>query len=210
MKVGGAASHRPQTLFICDVYEIEVKVGSAHINPRSGWPKVYEVGGKLAEIERKTHAHLADLHFFPDRSCCLGIRFTRDENLTIDRFLQELVVPFFFRLSYVNRYGLAAAQRDLWNEHSHSKKGFAERFGELSRYARLPLSKYAACPCGSKEMYSECCLNDVRFVFEIASQYTCIFRRFYSIGDHEQPTHSFCPKCYLQFCPLVDMSGCRP
>lgn len=205
MKVGGAASHRPQTIFICDVYEIEVKVGPAHIDPRSGWPKVYEVGGKLTEVEKKTHAHLSDLHFFSDRSCCLGIRFTRDENLTIDKFLQRLVVPFFFRLSYVNRYGLAAAQRDLWKEHSHSKKGFAERFCELSRYGQLSPNKYAACPCGSKEMYSECCLNDVRLVFEITSQHICTFRRFYSIGDQEHPKHSFCSRCHLQSCPLIDM-----
>ena len=205
MKVGGAASHRPQTTYVRDVYEIEVKVGPAHISPRSGWPNVYEAGGKLAEIERETHACLADLHFFPDRSCCLGIRFTRDENLTIGKFLQRMVVPFFFRLSYVKRCGLAAAQRDLWNEHSHSKKGHEERFCELKRYAQESHSKYAACPCGSKEMYSECCLNDVKFVIEITRPYICIFRRFYTIGNQERSTYSFCSRCHMQFCPLIDM-----
>lgn len=204
MKVGGAASRRPQTIHICDIYEIEVRVGPADISPVSGWPKVYEVGGKLAEIERKTCANLADLHFFSNRSCCLGIRFTRDENLTIDKCLQRLVVPFFFRLSYVNRYGLSAAQRDLWNEHSHSEKGKLERFRELLRFTQLPHGTYAACPCGSMEVYSKCCLNDVKLVIEIVRPYICVFRRFYTIGNQKCPVVNYCAKCRLNFCPLID------
>ena len=206
MKVGGHASRRPETIYIRDVYEIEVRLGPAHIDSKSGWPKVYEAGGKLDEIKRTTHASLADLHFYLDRSCCLGIRFTRDENLTIGKFLQKLVVPFFFRLSYVSRNGLAAAQRDLWNEHSHSKKGYEERFRELEGYAQLSHSKYAACPCGSQEVYAECCLNDVKLVIEIASQHICIFRRFFRPGNQAKPTCSYCSKCHLQFCPLIGMN----
>ena len=194
---------------MCDVFEIEVRVGPNYISRPSGWPTVYEVGGKLPEIERKTQACLKELHFFPDRSCCLGIRFTRDENLTIGRFLQNLVVPFFFRLSYVNKHGLAAAQKDLWDEHSHTKQGFAEHFFELMRYAQKPHNKYAACPCGSNELYSECCLNDVKLVAEITRPNICIFRRFYTVGKQRGPTHSFCSKCHLQFCPLVDMNRHR-
>lgn len=205
MKIGSAVSLRPQTIYIYDVFEIEVKVGPGYINPVSGWPKVYEVGGRLSEIEKNTQAPLKELHFFPDRSCCLGIRFTRDKNLTIGRFLQKLVVPFFFRLSYVNKHGLAAAQRDLWGEYSHTRQGYAEHFLELSRYAQTPHNKHGACPCGSNELYSECCLNDVKMVAAITRPYTCIYRRFYTVGKQRGPTHSFCSKCHLQFCPLIDM-----
>lgn len=206
LKIGSAGSLRPQTLHLCDVYEVEVKVGPKYISPKSGWPKVYEVGGKLAKIKEKTHAALKELHFFPDRSCCLGIRFTRDEHLTIGRFLQELVVPFFFRLSYVNKQGLAAAQRDLWGEHSHTKQGFAEHFFELMRYAQTPHSKYALCPCGSNRSYSDCCLNDVKLIAEITQPHICIFRRYYTISKQQHPILSSCSKCHLQFCPLVDVN----
>ena len=32
----------------------------------------------------------------------------------MERFISELVVPFFYRLAYIDRFGLSAAREDLW------------------------------------------------------------------------------------------------
>ena len=67
-----------------------------------------------------------DLHFYEDGACCLGIRYAREKNLTIEQFLYQRVIPFFYRLSYTDQYGIKAARTDLWGEYSHEDQGLAE------------------------------------------------------------------------------------
>lgn len=130
----------------------------------NGWPIVYETDGKSAGIAAKHNVKLIDLHFFEDGACCLGIRFLRDKNLTLERFLYHLLIPFFYRLSYVDNYGIKAAQTDLWGEYSHGKQGLAEHAEEMLKFALRGVGNDNPCPCGSGAKFKRCCQDEVNEV----------------------------------------------
>ena len=122
-------SARNLECFICDVFEIEIRLGVLDTN---GWPKVYEVGGRHSQIAKKCNVEIIDLHFYPDEGmCCLGLKFPDNKSLSIERFLVELVIPFFYRLSYTEKFGIAATRNELWGEFSHGDKGMWEHRTEI-------------------------------------------------------------------------------
>ena len=149
---------------ICDVFEIEIRLDANSVHP-NGWPKVFEVGGRANAIAKKCCVKKVDLHVNSyDDSCCLGIRFAREKNLTIDRFLYELVIPFLFRLSYTDQFGIEAARNDLWGEYSHGDLGLIEHARNISHLASHKVGRNGLCPCGSGAKYKNCCLGDVQAV----------------------------------------------
>ena len=107
-----------------------------------------------------------DLHFDPDGWCCLGISHSRERDLTIGRFLHQLVVPFFYRLSYAERFGLAAARHDLWGEYAHGEEGFRQHHDRMLTFARRNPGRNTSCPCGSGKKYKKCCLDEVQAVVQ--------------------------------------------
>ena len=149
--------------FLCDVFEIEILLAAESVGS-NGWPRVYEVGGRYKSIAKKCDVGLIDLHFYPDGACCLGIRYSRERNLTIERFLHERVVPFFYRLSYTDQFGIDATRNDLWGEYSHGDEGFREHEKEMLNLARRRPGRNAPCPCGSGIKYKKCCLDEVQAV----------------------------------------------
>lgn len=149
---------------ICDVFEIEIRLDADSIRP-NGWPKVFEVGGRANVISKKCCVKKIDLHFYSDDdSCCLGIKYAREKNLTIARFLYELVIPFLYRLSYTNQFGIEAARNDLWGEYSHGDLGFMEHERNILRLARHKVGRNEPCPCGRSAKYKDCCLDEVQAV----------------------------------------------
>ena len=96
--------------YLSGSFEIEIDLGT---EDRNGWPIVHEAGRRCQEIAKQNRCGLIDLHLYEDGSCCLGLRLTRERNLTLRRLLIELVLPFFYRLSYVGLFGLSAARQDL-------------------------------------------------------------------------------------------------
>ena len=136
--------------------------------PESGnsppWPSVREIGGRRAAIARKEGATLADLHFYEDETCCLSIRLALDPHLRIDRFIHDLVIPFFYRLSFVDAFGLQAARAELWGEYSHGRAGMREYVNEMRAMQRLKVRPREACPCESGRRFRDCCAADVRAV----------------------------------------------
>ena len=52
---------------------------------------------------------------------------------TLEHFVAELVEPFFYRLAYVDLYGLPAARADLWPELSHGEAGLREHRLDVRR-----------------------------------------------------------------------------
>ena len=66
---------------------------------------------------------MADLHFFGDGGLLPGSQYAAERDLTLERFISELMIPFFYRLSYTDRYGLTAAKVDLWGEYPHGVAG---------------------------------------------------------------------------------------
>lgn len=157
-------SIRESNRAICDVFEIEIRLDPKSTDPKNGWPIVYEVGGRLKAIAEKRAIERADLHLYEDGAACLGIRYSQERNLTLLRFLHDLVIPFFYRLSYVDRFGLEAARRDLWGEYSHGDHGTREHEQEMMDIARRNTGKNKPCPCGNGMKYKKCCMDEVQAV----------------------------------------------
>ena len=163
LEIGCDSKIRASDAYLCDVFEIEIRLDSDSIE-HNGWPKVYETGGKYTRIAEKNDVDSIDLHFFEDGACCLGIRYTREKNLTLELFLYQLVIPFFYRLSYTDQYGIKAAQADLWGEYSHGNQGHREHAEKMLGFAQRGLGRNAPCPCGREAKFKKCCLDEVKEV----------------------------------------------
>ena len=144
---------------ICDVFEIEIFLD---ILDGNGWPKVYEVGGRRCQIAKKCNVKSIDLHFnSDDNACCLGLKFPDNRRLHIENFLKKMVIPFFYQLSYTEKFGMAVTRQDLWGEYSHGLAGEWEHLIEISNFARQNPSRNDPCPCGSRKKYKKCHLDEV-------------------------------------------------
>ena len=155
LTIGFDPSVRKSCTRLCDAFEIEIRMDTDSMM-QNGWPSVYEVGGKYKRIAEETGVHTADLHFFDHGACCLGISYFPDKNLTVGRIVNELVVPFFYRLSYTDRFGLNASRSDLWPEYSHGITGHREHQEDL-REILASLGRNDPCLCGSGRKYKNCC-----------------------------------------------------
>ena len=150
--------------FLCDVFEIEIRLDTESIRS-NGWPTVFEIGGRSDAIAKKFGVDKIDLHFYlHGDSCCLGIRHSPERNLKIKRFLYDLVIPFFYRLAYTDQCGIEAARNDLWGEYSHGDEGYREHAKERLSFALRGRGRNEPCPCGSGVKYKKCCLDEVRAV----------------------------------------------
>ena len=116
--------------FITDQFVIDVRLKEKDHN---GWPKVYDVEQRYRSIARRYRIPTADLHFYNAGHACLGFSYPWDPPLILKQFVTGLVEPFFYRLAYVDLYGLAAARADLWPEHSHGKAGIREHKKNVRR-----------------------------------------------------------------------------
>lgn len=157
--IGDNASGMAQ--FICDVFEIEIHLDNLDEN---GWPKVYEIGGRFHQIAQKCNVKIKDLHINPDDTCCLGIKYGGNRNFLIEQFFPELVIPFFYRLSYTAKFGMTASLEDLWGEYSHGEKGFEEYEAEMLNIAKHHPKRNDLCPCGSGIKYKKCHMDQVESV----------------------------------------------
>jgi hypothetical protein len=149
-----------QTDFLIqDVFEIEIYLDDLDMN---GWTKVFEVGGKYRRIAEKCEVPIIDLHIYPhNRACCLGLKYRDNQRLCIEDFLHELVIPFFYRLSYTDKFGIDRARKDLWGEYSHGDRGEIEHYLEIMNIVRHNPSRNDPCPCGSGKKYKKCHLGEV-------------------------------------------------
>ena len=144
---------------IQNVFEVEICLDDLDVN---GWPKVFEVGGKYRRIAEKCEIPIIDLHIYPhNRACCLGLKYRDSQQLCIEDFLHELVIPFFYRLSYTDKFGIDRARKDLWGEYSHGDKGQIEHFLEIMDIARHNPGRNDPCPCGSGKKHKRCHLGEV-------------------------------------------------
>ena len=114
---------RSHETFISARFFIRMEFGPGRIN---SWPRVYETGSRHQSIARRFDIPVVDLHFYPTGEACLGFGYPWDPPLTLEYFMTEIVSPFFYRLAYVDLYGLVAAQADLWPEYPHGKAGLIE------------------------------------------------------------------------------------
>lgn len=169
---------RKAELFLNDTFEIEICLDKSDGN---GWSKVYEIGGRHDQIAKRNNVSAADLHFYSDGdNCCLGIEYGPKSGLRIDRFIYDLVIPFFYRLSYTEKFGIAASRRDLWEEYSHGDAGIREYEAELLDIVRQRPSRYGLCPCESGKKYINCHFSGVEFFKQYLNKLcSCGSRRKY-------------------------------
>lgn len=145
--------------YLCDVFEIEIHFENLDDN---GWPKIYEVGGRYHQIAEKYNVPIADLHINPDNAtCCLSLKDGGNRNFHIQDFFPELVIPFFYYLSYTDKYGIDASRNDLWGEYSHGDLGRLEYETEVLNIAKHNLSRNDYCTCGSGKKYKKCHMDEV-------------------------------------------------
>ena len=158
--IGGSA--RQEEHFIQAVFEIKIDLKTFDAN---GWPKVYEVGERYRQIAKKWNLEIIDLHVSSDDGlCCLGIKRGNNRNFNIKNFLPELVIPFFYRLSYTEKFGLFASQNDLWGEYSHGEEGLREYRAEIFNLAEQNPGRNDLCPCGSGKKYKKCHLDAAEYL----------------------------------------------
>ena len=114
-------------------------------------------------MEEQGIANIADMHCypgFPENRCCLGFEVDTGERFRLSEFIRSLVVPFFYRVAYVERYGLDASRRDLWPTYTHNlEETEREYIGELRGMAKT--GRNQTCPCGSGRKYKRCHLPEV-------------------------------------------------
>lgn len=126
---------RGRSTYLADDFAVSIKLADTD---EHGWPKVYDATGRYRTIARRYGIPAADLHFYPGGRACLGLPYPDDCAFTVRSFVESLVEPFFYRLAYVDLYGLAAARSDLWPEYSHGKAGVLEHRRLLRGYSEMP------------------------------------------------------------------------
>ena len=161
LQLGDSTDRRSLRAFLCDAFKVRIDLNRVEDN---GWPEVKETGGRCFDIAGQNQCEMIDLHLFTNGACCLGLRCASERNLTLERFMCELVVPFFYRLSYTDHYGLTAARDNLWGEYSHGDAGIQEYQSEILRIATSNPSRNRPCPCGSGSKYKRCHLDEVEAV----------------------------------------------
>jgi len=163
---------------ISDQYEIEIEFLPDF--PHS-LPLVREMGGRIQRIAKKYNIqNICDLHVNKnkDNTICLcpkpEEKLRYPDKVDIVHFINNLVMPFFYGLSYYDRHG-----KWPWREYSHGDLGILEFYAEnknLNNSSALAKSCYESlsergtklvmtkkrikshwpCLCGSKEKFRRC------------------------------------------------------
>ena len=136
-----------------------IKIVPADNYPLS-FPKVFEVGGRIPVN--------VDWHVFPDGHCCLMSipqeTLTCKKGITLVRFINEEVIPYFYNQKHRELYGYFLKER------SHGNKGHIEFFQEkfntsdLSFIVKMLLfiaknkepKNTDKCFCGRSSKYKKC------------------------------------------------------
>lgn len=182
---GEAQSH---TNFCQGKFLIEIHLSK--INPDSGLPETYETEGRHRKIAQNASPVIsqADLHMNNDEgNCCLYVLSRYEErSLKIDlkTFLEDYVIPFFYRLLYVEQYGLKKARKELWNERMHGKAGRVQADKEMWEKILLAHPE-DRCPCGRNSKSKNCCkpiiyIEDYCLPPNLVEQYILNFPHSYS------------------------------
>lgn len=161
--------------------EIEIKdTFTIRVINQKNIPKVFEIGGRVEKIEEKYNVkQRIDLHIYNDKSVCFGVfhelKLKFPEGSKLITFFDNLVIPFFYALSFYEKYKYWA-----WGEYSHGSLGILESyFGKVEDLSIIELKKIGAilryssnwkdiniqfrrpsgeksCVCGSSKSFEKC------------------------------------------------------
>ena len=152
LRIGSDDATASMDSYLSDSFSIRIDLAALD---RNGWPAVFEVSGRYARVAERENVETIDLHFFPNGACCLGLQLLGDRRTTLKEFMDELVVPFFYRLAYTDLHGLAASWDSLWTEYSHGDQGLREYLSDVARIAaHRPRQEWTRVPVGASESTS--------------------------------------------------------
>jgi hypothetical protein len=90
--------------------------------------------------------------------------------LSLERFLYFIVIPFFYRLAYVDAHGIQAARQELWEEYAHGSAGRREHRMRMLEIRDKRLGRNDRCACDSGMKYKHCCMDEVQWISEVICQ----------------------------------------
>lgn len=134
---------------IHDSYEIEIKFNKKDL---FGFPKVYEISGKILRFSTDSEIELKDLHVDKNdcNSCCLGI-FPEYQWQGAADFILKKVIPFFYWQSHRR-----IKEEEPWEGYAHGDRGIEDALALVSRRGK-GRNRNALCYCNSGKKYKKCC-----------------------------------------------------
>ena len=121
------------------------------------YPPVFEDGTRIRDLTLRLNVPLADLHVYPNGEFCIGFRTAAPDRQHFDlpAFIEEDLIAWLYRLSYVERFGLDQARQRLWPEYDHHR-GPQQYLQLINRIAGSNCQVDHPCPCGSGRPYDRC------------------------------------------------------
>ena len=152
-----------RTTLLTDEYQVVIKLNykTRWVGPNSEiphrYPPVFEDGMRTQHLALRLNVPLVDLHMYPDGECCVGFRTVPPDrqNFDLPAFIEEDLIAWLFRLSYVERFGLKQAKQRLWPEYDH-RLGPQQHLQLINRIAASNSPDNYACPCNSGTPYGQC------------------------------------------------------
>ena len=107
---------------IADSYKVRIELKASAL---SEMPRVRETGSRIKQVAKSRKIDLADLHTYDDGTACLCVKPDEavyfPDNFHFQKFIEELVVPFFYANSYFEQYG-----NWPWETYSQGSLGWLE------------------------------------------------------------------------------------
>ena len=158
----------PQGYLVDDEFHvtIQLRYDTQWIGSNPGipcrYPRVSEVGGRALRLARDLNVPLADLHMFPSGACCLGFNVLAPDrdDFNLPKFIERDVIPWFYRLAIVERFGLSMSESILWTAYDHAR-GPSQYLMEISNIASADAPGHTPCPCGIGKEYKQCHMEEV-------------------------------------------------
>lgn len=163
---------------IADSYEVRIDLKSSAL---SELPRVRETKSRIKQVAKDKNIDLADLHTYMDGTACLCVKPAElqyfPDKFYFQKFMEELVVPFFFAQSFFEKNGSWP-----WEAYGHGGLGWLEWYfdqGVVSSSTTLEflenlhfehdwkrirraltrkggVKNHRACLCGSTKSYKNC------------------------------------------------------
>ena len=152
-----------RTTLITDQYQvaIQLRYKTRWVGPNgempNRYPPAFEDGTRCRDLALRLDVPLADLHAYPDGEFCIGFRTVPPDRQDFDlpAFIEEDLIAWLYRLSYVEKFGLARARQRLWPEYDH-RRGPQQYLRLVNRIAESNCPVDHPCPCGRGRPYGQC------------------------------------------------------
>ena len=127
---------------ICDSYDIEIDLSSTNI-----YRSVRETSRKIEKIAEIRGVDLDYLHCYKDGKVCVFGYLDEKQNISLEEFLGEVVIPFFYDQSFFCKYG-------KWprGTYSHGCLGILENYYDNIKNKRIDKNISMKCIDALKEL----------------------------------------------------------